>query len=74
MSIDPRAVFAYLKMSTEYGFEPPRTLRISGDTYSILRPTEQPFDHPTKMVHREQHSGRNEHVLVGSRVVQPRDG
>jgi hypothetical protein len=43
MSVDPRAAFAYLKMSTEYGFEPPCTLCISRDTYSILRPTKQIF-------------------------------
>ena len=41
MSIDPRAAFVYLKMSTEYGFEPLRTLHISRDTYSNLRPPEQ---------------------------------
>jgi hypothetical protein len=34
----------------------------------------KPFNRLVEMVHREQHSGRNEHILVGSWVIWPKDG
>ena len=34
----------------------------------------KPFDHLVETIHWEHHSGKNEHVFVGSQIIGPRDG
>jgi hypothetical protein len=71
-----RALFVRLHIrQRSHRFELPRTLRISGDTHRNLIPTEKNLSTVLLKQYTENNTrGATMHVLVGSRVIRPRDG
>ena len=71
-----RALFVWLHIrQCSHRFELPHTLCISGDTHRNLIPTKKNLSIVLLKQYTENNTlGATTHLLVGSQVIQPRDG